>query len=97
MTITPDDLARIARLAELDVPPTDQVRLAAQLDGIVGYVGQLAELAEDAPAGNAPTAAGAILRDDTIDRIPLAHDVQSMAPEFRDGFFVVPRLPAMDG
>lgn len=97
MTITPDDLARIARLAELDVAPTDQVRLAGQLDAIVGYVGQLAELAEDAPARDAQTAAGAVLRDDTIDRIQLAHDVEAMAPEFRDGFFVVPRLPAMDG
>lgn len=96
MTITPDDLNRIARLAELEVAPADQERLAAQLDGIVGYVGQLADLATDvAASGSAPT--GAILREDRVDRIPLAFGVETNAPEYRGGFFLVPRLPAMDG
>ena len=96
MTITPDDLTRIARLAELEVASADRERLAAQLDGIVGYVGQLADLATDLPTpGSAPT--GAVLREDRVDRIPLAFGVETLAPEYQDGFFLVPRLPAMDG
>jgi aspartyl-tRNA(Asn)/glutamyl-tRNA(Gln) amidotransferase subunit C len=71
-------------------------RLAAQLDRIVQYVEQLSEV----PAGEQaePYRGGpaqAALREDVVAPIPLAHPVSEMAPEFVDGFFVVPRRVAM--
>ena len=42
MTISGDDLRRIARLAELDVTPAEIDRLAAEVDEIVGYVNETA-------------------------------------------------------
>jgi aspartyl-tRNA(Asn)/glutamyl-tRNA(Gln) amidotransferase subunit C len=97
VTITPEDLARIARLAELDIGEADLTRLAGELDGIVAYVGQLTSLAasDDRPAAGHPE--GVALRDDRVDPIPLDRPPADFAPEFQDGFFLVPRLPAMDG
>jgi len=57
MTISGDDLRRIARLAELDVTP--------------------AEI-------------------DRLDPTPLERPPADIAPEFQEGFFLVPRLPAME-
>ena len=96
MTITAEDLARLARLAELDVPTGEAERLARQLDGIVAYVGQLGTLG-GSPAAPAGGIEGATLREDRIDPILLDRPPADIAPEFRDGFFLVPRLPAMDG
>ncbi len=96
MTITAEDLARLARLAELDVPTGEAERLARQLDGIVAYVGQLETLG-GSPAAPAGGIEGATLREDRIDPILLDRPPADIAPEFRDGFFLVPRLPAMDG
>ena len=36
------------------------------------------------------------LREDVVDPVPLARPPSEMAPEFIDGFFVVPRLGAME-
>jgi len=59
-------------------------------------VSQLAEL----PAGDEgppflPGPAQVELRDDVVAPIPLARSPAEMAPEFINGFFVVPRLEAM--
>lgn len=96
MTISPDDLVRIARLAELDIAEADLRRLAGELEGIVSYVGQLTSLASaDPPAAGDPV--GVVLRQDRVDPIPLDRAPADFAPEFQDRFFLVPRLPAMDG
>jgi aspartyl-tRNA(Asn)/glutamyl-tRNA(Gln) amidotransferase subunit C len=95
VTISRDELRRIARLAELDVTPAEIDRLAAQVDEIVAYVGQLANLAERAEPFN-PGPAEAPLRPDAVAPLPLSRPPASFAPEFRDGLFLVPRLPAME-
>ncbi len=96
MTISRDDLRRIARLAELDVTPEEVDRLAAQVDEIVGYVGQLADLTDRADTGFLPGPDRAALRPDRVDPTPLDRSPADFAPEFQDGFFLVPRLPAME-
>ncbi|MCC7134313.1 MAG: Asp-tRNA(Asn)/Glu-tRNA(Gln) amidotransferase subunit GatC [Gemmatimonadales bacterium] len=96
MTISGDDLRRIARLAELDVTPAEIDRLAAEVDEIVGYVGQLADLTDRADEGFLPGPARAALRPDRVDPTPLERPPADIAPEFQEGFFLVPRLPAME-
>ncbi len=98
MTIGREEVLRVAQLAALDVPARDVEGLVAQIGRIVDYVAQL----NDVPAGETaePFQAGpgaATLREDAPGSIPLAHGIETFAPEFRDGLFLVPRLGAMEG
>lgn len=97
MSIGRDEVLHVARLAELDVPEKDVDGLVAQIGRIVDYVAQL----DQVPAGEsaAPFQAGparAALREDLPDPVPLARGPEAIAPEFRDGLFLVPRLGAME-
>ena len=90
MTVTPADLARLAALAALEIPVDQGPALAAQLDRIVEYVGQLASLSEADDGGVAEPAPGCRLRPDEV-RPSLAGSPADYAPRFVEGFFVVPR------
>lgn len=97
MTIGRDEVLRVAQLAALDVPAQDVEDLVAQMGRIVDYVAQL----NDVPASDdtEPFLAGppaVTLREDAPGSVPLAHDITTFAPEFRDGLFLVPRLGAME-
>jgi aspartyl-tRNA(Asn)/glutamyl-tRNA(Gln) amidotransferase subunit C len=97
MTIHRDDVLHVARLAELDVAEADLPELVEQMARIVEFVAQLNEVpaGEEAP----PFLAGphqVVLRADEIRPARLDRSLAEMAPEFRHGFFVVPRLGAMD-
>ena len=96
MSVTAKDVAHIAKLAELAVDPDELAALTEQLDRIVGFVAQLAELGGEA---GAPYVAGpdrTPLREDVVERADLARPPAALAPEFVDGFFVVPRLGTME-
>ena len=93
MSVSRDEVVRIAGLAELDVEEEELDTLVAQLSRIVDYVAQLQEV----PAGEAlrPFTSGPDalrLRSDEVKPSPLAFGPDRMAPVFKDGFFVVPRL-----
>lgn len=94
MTVTPADVARLAALAALDVTDDQAPALAAQLDRIVAYVGQLSALtgAEEPPATE--PASGQGFREDRVRQPPMAVGPADFAPQFIDGFFVVPRSAA---
>lgn len=98
MSIGRDEVLQVARLAEIAVSDEELPRLVAQLDRIVAYVEQLGEV----PAGEraepyqgGPSAVS--LREDVVAPVPLAHPLAAIAPEFRDGFFLVPRRGTMAG
>ena len=97
MSVSADDVRRVARLAELSVDQEELPALTAQLDRIVAFVAQLesavpAEGAEGFRVG--PPAAP--LRPDVVDPAPLARPPAAIAPEFVDGFFGVPKLGVLD-
>ena len=97
MTIGRDDILRVAQLAQLDVPARDVEALAAQIGRIVDYVaqqheGRAGESAQPFQADPARTP----LREDVPRSVPLVRGVETFAPEFRDGLFLVPRLGAME-
>jgi len=97
MSIGKNDVLHVARLAELAVADGDVPTLVEQLGRIVDFVAQLNEVpaGDQAPAFVAgPTQV--ILREDVIAPVPLSRTPEQMAPEFRDGFFLVPRLGAME-
>ena len=97
MSISREEVLHIARLAELDVAEEALPALVEQMSRILEYVAQLNRL----PTGETarPYLAGpdAIkLRVDEVKPWPLAFGPKQLAPAFRDGFFVVPRLEAFD-
>ena len=97
MSIRKEDVLHVAKLAELEVAQADLPILADQLSRIVEFVAQLNEV----PAGEQapPFLAGpeaVTLRPDEVRPAPLSRPPADFAPEFRQGFFVVPRLGAME-
>lgn len=93
MSVSRDDVVRIARLAELGVEDDGVDQLAEQLSHILDYVAHL----EGIPAGEGvrPFVAGPEeiqLRRDEVRPWPLAIGPAGLAAAFRDGFFTVPRL-----
>jgi len=97
MSIGRKDVLHVARLAELAVADADVPTLVEQLGRIVDFVAQLTEV----PAGEQapPFVAGPsqlTLREDVIAPATLSRTPEQMAPEFRDGLFLVPRLGAME-
>ena len=97
MSIGRDEVLHVARLAELAVRDNEVDRLVEQMKRIVDYVAQLDEVPADQQA--APFLPGPVqvsLRADTPGPIPLARPPAAIAPEFADGFFLVPRHGAME-
>ena len=97
MSVSAKDVSRVARLAELAVDDADLPSLTAQMDRLVRFVAQLAEAGDTAAdrtyhAGPERTP----LRPDVVNPAPLARPPAAIAPEFIDGFFVVPKLGVME-
>lgn len=93
MSVTRDEALRIAQLAEMDVDEEGLQALAEQLSRILEYVAQLSAV----PAGEHVRVFGAgpdsvRFRPDEVRPQPLALSPKEMAPAFKEGFFVVPRL-----
>jgi aspartyl/glutamyl-tRNA(Asn/Gln) amidotransferase C subunit len=97
MTIGRDQALHVARLAELAVRDEDLGRLVAQLNRIVDYVAQLDRVpAEGGGDAALPGPERLALRDDVPGSVPLVRPPAEFAPEFADGFFLVPRHGAME-
>ena len=97
MSIGKDEVIHVARLAELAVSETELPKLVEQLSRIVDFVAELNEVPSDE---SAPTfQAGPVmtpLREDVVAPVPLARTPAEIAPAFVAGFFVVPKLGAME-
>lgn len=98
MKITREDVLHIARLAEIAVADAELPPLVEQLDRIVGYVAQLDQAPEESDLPPfVPGPERVAWREDEIRPVPLALPPAELAPEWREGFFVVPRLGGMEG
>ena len=97
MSVSRAEVERMAALAELAVAPGDLPELTAQMDRIVSFVAQLTALGDLSIGAAEPIGPGATpLRDDVVVPADLARGPSGLAPEFVDGFFVVPKLGAME-
>ncbi|MBM3885917.1 MAG: Asp-tRNA(Asn)/Glu-tRNA(Gln) amidotransferase subunit GatC [Gemmatimonadetes bacterium] len=91
MSVTREDVRRVAELARLTLPDEALDGYVAQLNGILAHMAALQSVSPQlTDAGTAP--AGMPLRADEPGATPLAHEAASFAPAMREGFFLVPRL-----
>jgi aspartyl-tRNA(Asn)/glutamyl-tRNA(Gln) amidotransferase subunit C len=97
MSIGRKEVLHVARLAELAVGEEELDRLVDQMNRIVDYVARLDLVTADHIADPfLPGPASVALREDVPGPVPLARPPAAFAPEFRDGFFLVPRHGAME-
>jgi aspartyl-tRNA(Asn)/glutamyl-tRNA(Gln) amidotransferase subunit C len=93
MTVTRDEVLRIAQLAQLDVEEEALPALADQMSRILDYVAQLSEVPANGTSKSFVPGPDAIrFRADDVNPSPLAFGPKDFAPQFREGFFVVPKL-----
>jgi aspartyl-tRNA(Asn)/glutamyl-tRNA(Gln) amidotransferase subunit C len=97
MSIGRDEVLHVAQLAELAVREEEVDRLVSQMNRIVDYVAHLDEVPADRMAEPfLPGPSAVALREDLPGPVPLARSPAELAPEFADGFFLVPRHGAME-
>lgn len=95
MGVARGDLVRTARLARLSLSEAEIARLTEELNGILQHVEQLLAMDVDVEAA-APLAAPAAPADrpDVPGADPLRQPLAASAPEWRGGYFTVPRVLA---
>ena len=90
MNVSRADVERIAQLAALDLDDESLPALTRQIGRILEYVSQLERVqgaAEMSGIAHPPP-----LRPDVVQRFDLAIPPSRLAPAFKDGLFLVPRL-----
>jgi aspartyl-tRNA(Asn)/glutamyl-tRNA(Gln) amidotransferase subunit C len=93
--VSRDEARRIAALARLRFSDEELTRITAELNHILDHVEALRSVEDRAPgelveADRPSTRGPAAEQPDTLRR-----EVASFAPDWRDGFFVVPPLPGV--
>jgi len=93
MNISPEEVAKVARLARLDLTPEKIKQYAGQLDGILGYMDKLAELDTSAVEPMyTPVDQVSVMRDDVVRKDYTREEILKNAPETDGAFFIVPRI-----
>ncbi len=91
MSVTPDDVRHVARLARLGIDDTRIPALVDELNGILAHMDVLQQV-DVAGVPLTPPDQAMPLRDDALPPDALQRDSAAFAPRARDGFFLVPRL-----
>ena len=93
MSVSPEQVRHIARLARLAMSDDEIARLAPELNAIIGWVEQLGEVDTD---GVEPLTAvidqQLRLRDDVVEDGDCRDAVLANAPDAQHGFFAVPKV-----
>lgn len=91
--LTPDEVARIAELARLEISPDEGARFARQLTAILDYAARVQEVDTAAARGDAATAPGSWREDDAGPCLP-REDALAAAPDAARelGLFRVPKV-----
>jgi aspartyl-tRNA(Asn)/glutamyl-tRNA(Gln) amidotransferase subunit C len=93
MTITPEDVRRVAELARLELSAEEVRRFAGELGAILDYVAKLAELdVSDVPPTANAFDVGDAFRDDEVTNVPDTERLLANAPDRWQDFFRVPKI-----
>ncbi|MEY3053817.1 MAG: aspartyl/glutamyl-tRNA(Asn/Gln) amidotransferase subunit [Actinomycetota bacterium] len=96
--ISADAVAKVARLARLDVTPDDIARLTSQLDGMLEHFADIdaLDLADVEPMTQ-PYPLVNVMRDDVVAPSLDRDEVLAAAPAAEDGRFRVPPIIGLEG
>ncbi|PZO05087.1 MAG: Asp-tRNA(Asn)/Glu-tRNA(Gln) amidotransferase GatCAB subunit C [Alphaproteobacteria bacterium] len=93
MAIDAATVRKVAHLARIKTPDDRLEPLAAELNGILSWIEQLAEVDVDGVEPMTSNVAQALrLRDDAVTDGGKVADIMANAPRSADGFFVVPKV-----
>jgi aspartyl-tRNA(Asn)/glutamyl-tRNA(Gln) amidotransferase subunit C len=93
MSLDEATVARIARLARIDVPQAELAPLAGELSHILGWIEQLGEVdTADVASMTSVVAMRLAWRDDMVTDGGKTEEILGNAPARQDDYFVVPRV-----
>jgi len=97
MSLSHDDVARIARLARIDIPAGETGEVLQQLNRVLGLVDELraVDTTGVAPMAHPLDARGGMaqrLRPDEATESDRREAYQAVAPAVADGLYLVPRV-----
>lgn len=97
MSLSPDDINRLARLARLGLSPEERERLRGQLNDFFGIVETMRSVDTQGvvPLAHPVDVMGEValrLRDDLVSEPNQREANQRSAPAVQDGLFLVPRV-----
>lgn len=93
VALSPDDVARLAELARIDLTPEELTRLAPQLDVIIESIAHVSTVATDdiEPTSHPLPLVNVFRPDEVQPSLPVAAAL-AMAPAAEDDRFRVPRI-----
>jgi aspartyl-tRNA(Asn)/glutamyl-tRNA(Gln) amidotransferase subunit C len=92
MSLDEATVARIARLARIDVPEAELAPLAEELSHILGWIEQDEVDTRDVAPMTSVVAMRLALREDRVTDGGRPEDILANAPERQDDYFVVPKV-----
>lgn len=92
MSVTEDDVRRIARLARIAEPKDRLTQLTGELNGILAWVEMLNEVdLKGVEPMTTPVSTALPMREDNVTDGEIPEKVLKNAPKAEEGFFVVPK------
>lgn len=92
MSVTKDDVRKVARLSRIAVPEEKLETLAGELSGILDWIEQLNEVDIEGVAPMTSVVASTLpMREDVVTDGNIPDQVLANAPKTEEGFFVVPK------
>lgn len=91
MSVSPEDVRHVARLARVGLDAAHIPTLVRELNGILDHM-EVLQRVELAPRSSRGDIEATPLRDDAAPTDTLQRPREAFAPAMRDGFFLVPRL-----
>ena len=89
------DVRKVAKLARLDLPEEKIATYTGQLESILDYVSQLAEIdTEGVPETTRAVEVTNVTREDGVTPTPVREDILNQAPLREGDFFRVPKILA---
>jgi aspartyl-tRNA(Asn)/glutamyl-tRNA(Gln) amidotransferase subunit C len=93
MKITPDQTAKVAKLARLELSEEKIELFTGQLGDILDYMDKLGELdTSDVSPMYSPVDHASVFRDDEPARTASREDILANAPEDDGQYFIVPKI-----
>ena len=88
-----EEVGRLARLARIEIRDAEAARLRDELNGILGLIDQMRALdTTGVDPMSHPQPVVQRLREDEVTETDQRDLFQSVAPEVRDGLYLVPRV-----